>query len=456
MIGRILLSLVALAVAGFVALLLIDLWERYPQETAMADVNYDRGYPSRSINVVVPFPAGGPSDVVARVVTEQMGNILGQSMVIENVGGAGGTLGSARVAAAPSDGYTLLAGSMGSHVAAPVLTPNLKYDSERDFVPVGFTAQSPAVIVARKDFPASNLREFVDYLKQNGDRVKQAHGGIGASSHMACLLFTAQAGVKPSLVAYRGTAPALNDLIGGHVDFFCEQVVSVAPQIAAGTIKAYAVSSSERLPVLPDVPTAKEAGLDYQMSIWAGIFAPKGTPNPIVNKLAAALDKSLDDAVVKAKVTELGGSIPPKSERTPAKFSGFVKAEIERWSPILKAASGETGTAGQSTPAVQSGPASQSGPAGPPGPPGHPGPSGQPGPPGDRGPPGPPSLRIMSVPCNATSCATRCNPDEVLWMAYCGSARFPAAYPNDGSATCRGRAPANNPLVVACVKSSLP
>src|SRR3989440_9267013 len=182
------------------------------------------GYPVRAITVVVPFPAGGPSDVVARVVTEQMGSILGQSMVIENVGGAGGTIGSARVAAAPSDGYTLLAGSMGSHVAAPVLTPNLKYDSERDFAPIGFTAQSPAVIVARKDFPANNLRQFVDYLKQNGDRVKQAHGGIGASSHMACLLFTAQAGVKPSSVAYRGTAPALNDLIGGDVRFFFEQI----------------------------------------------------------------------------------------------------------------------------------------------------------------------------------------------------------------------------------------
>ena len=253
-----------------------------------------------------------------------------------------GTLGSARVAAAPSDGYTLLAGSMGSHVAAPVLTPNLKYDPERDFAPIGFTAQSPAVIVARKDFPADNLRQFMDYLKQNGDRVKEAHGGIGASSHMACLLFNAQAGVKPSLVAYRGTAPALNDLIGGHVDFFCEQVVSVAPQIAAGTIKAYAISSSERLPTLPDVPTAKEAGLDYQMSIWAGIFAPKATPKPIVDKLAAALDKSLDDPGVKAKVAELGGSIPPKSERTPAKFSRFVNAEIARWSPVLKAAGTET------------------------------------------------------------------------------------------------------------------
>src|SRR4029453_17308647 len=252
-----------------------------------------QSYPSRPITVVVPFPAGGPSDVVARIVTEQMGKILGQSMVVENVGGAGGTIGSARVAAAAADGYTLLAGSMGSHVAAPVLTPNVKYDSERDFVPIGFTAPPPAVPVRRKDFPAKDLREFVDYLRTNGDRVKQAHGGIGASSHMACLLFTTQAGVKPSLVAYRGTAPALNDLIGGHVDFFCEQVVSVAPQIAAGTIKAYAVSSSERLPTLTGVPTAKEDGLDYQMSIWAGIFAPKGTPKPIVDKLAAAPDKNL-------------------------------------------------------------------------------------------------------------------------------------------------------------------
>ena len=341
MIGRTLISLVAVAFAGFMGLVLVGLWDRRSQDTATEGLGetIERSYPSRPINVVVPFPAGGPSDVVARVVTEQMGNILGQSMVIENVGGAGGTIGSARVAAAPSDGYTLLAGSMGSHVAAPVLTPNLKYDSKRDFAPIGFTAQSPAVIVARKDFPADNLREFVDYLKRNGDQVKQAHGGIGASSHMACLLFTAQAGVKPSQVAYRGTAPALNDLIGGHVDFLCEQVVSVAAQIAAGTIKAYAISTSTRLPTLPDVPTAKEAGLDYQMSIWAGIFAPKGTPKPVLAKLADALDKSLDDPGAKAKIAELGGSIPPKSERTPAKFSRLVQEETARWSPILKAAS---------------------------------------------------------------------------------------------------------------------
>jgi len=297
-----------------------------------------QGYPLRPITVVVPFPAGGPSDVVARIVTEQMGKILGQSMVIENVGGAGGTIGSARVAAANPDGYTLLAGSMGSHVAAPVLTANVKYDSERDFVPIGFTAHAPAVIVARKDFPAKDLREFVAYLQQHGDGVKQAHGGIGSSSHMACLLFASAAGVRPSLVAYRGTGPALNDLIGGHVDFFCEQAVSVAPQIAAGTIKAYGISSGERLAVLPKVPTAKEAGVNYQMSIWAGIFAPKGTPKATIDKLAVALDQALDDPAVQTRLADLGGSLPSKGERTPAKFSSFVKAEIARWSPVLKAA----------------------------------------------------------------------------------------------------------------------
>jgi tripartite-type tricarboxylate transporter receptor subunit TctC len=296
-------------------------------------------YPSRAITVVVPFPAGGPSDVVARIVTEHMGRTLRQQMVIENVGGAGGTLGSARVAAAQPDGYTLLAGSMGSHVAAPVLTPNVKYDSERDFEPIGLTAHSPAVIVARKDFPAKNVSEFIAYLKQNGDKVKQAHGGIGASSHMACLMFNQALGIKPTSVAYRGTAPAMNDLVGGHVDFLCEQSVSVAEQIAAGTVKAYVVSANQRLAALPDIPSAKESSINYHMSIWAGIFAPKGTPKEIIAKLSSALDKALDDPSVKKRLADLGGSSPAKQERTPASFARFVKAEIARWSPMLKAAS---------------------------------------------------------------------------------------------------------------------
>jgi len=307
--------------------------------SAMPVVAQAQSYPVRAITVVVPFPAGGPSDVVARIVTERMGRTLGRQMVIENVAGAGGTLGSARVAAAQPDGYTLLAGSMGSHVAAPVLTPNVKYDSERDFEPIGLTANAPAVIVARKDFPAENLKDFVAYLKENDEKVKQAHGGIGASSHMACLLFNQALGIRPTPVAYRGTAPAMNDLVGGHVDFLCEQSVSVAEQIKVGAVKAYVVSANQRLAMLPDVPSAKEAGINYQMSIWAGIFAPKGTPREIITKLAAALDKSLDDSLVRNRLAELGGSIPAKQERTPASFARLVKAEITRWSPILKAAS---------------------------------------------------------------------------------------------------------------------
>src|SRR5882724_4355742 len=305
---------------------------------AVATTIHAQDYPNHSVTVVVPFPAGGPSDVVARIVADQMGKVLGQTLVIENVGGAGGTLGSGRVAIAAPDGYTLLAGSMGSHVAAPVLTPNIKYDSARDFVPIGPTAHSPAVIVARKDFPAKDLKEFVTLLKSGGATLKQAHGGIGASSHMACLLFTLEIGAKPTLVAYRGTGPAMNDLIGGHVDFFCEQSVSVTEQAKSGAIKAYAVSAAARLASLPEVPAAKEYGINYLMSIWAGIFAPRDTPAPIVTKLADALDKALDDDGVKQRINNLGGSIPEKRERNPVAFDAYVKAEIARWAPVLKAA----------------------------------------------------------------------------------------------------------------------
>jgi tripartite-type tricarboxylate transporter receptor subunit TctC len=294
-------------------------------------------YPSRSITVIVPFPAGGASDVVARIVTNQMSKTLGQSIIIENVSGAGGTIGGARAAAAAPDGYTLLAAAMGSHVAAPVLTPNVKYDPRKDFVPIGITAHSPAVIIARKDFPAQDLKEFVAVLRQQGAAVKQAHGGIGSSSHMACLLFTAEIGAKPTLIAYRGSGPALNDLVGGHVDFMCEQSVSVADQVLAGSVKAYAVSARERLATLPDVPTAKEAGLNYEMSVWAGLFAPKGVPPKVIARLADALDNALDDTVVRDTLARLGGSIPAKAERNPAAFDRFVRSEIARWAPILTA-----------------------------------------------------------------------------------------------------------------------
>jgi len=298
-------------------------------------------YPTRSITVIVPFPAGGASDVVARIISNQMSKILGQPFIIENVSGAGGTVGSARAAAAAPDGYTLLAAAMGSHVAAPVLTPNVKYDPLVDFVPIGITAHSPAVVIARKDFPAQDLKEFVAVLRQQGGALRQAHGGIGASSHMACLLFTEQIGAKPTLVAYRGSGPALNDLLGGHVDFMCEQSVSVAETVLAGLVKAYVVSAPERLAMLPNVPTAKEAGVDYEMSVWSGLFAPKGVAPEVTAKLADALDKALDEPVVGETLAKLGGSIPAKAERNPASFDRFVRSEIARWAPILAATRAE-------------------------------------------------------------------------------------------------------------------
>jgi tripartite-type tricarboxylate transporter receptor subunit TctC len=274
---------------------------------------------------------------------EGMSKALGQNIVIENVGGAGGTVGTGRVAAAAPDGYTILAASMGSHVAAPVLTPGIKYDSTKDFEPIGLTSHAPAAIVAKKDFPAADLKSFVAYVKANGEKVKQAHGGVGSSSHMACLLFTSQLGLKPNLVPYRGTGPALNDVVGGHIDFFCEQVVSVASSVKGGSIKAYGVSSKDPSPALPGVPSASKAGApNYQMSIWSAIFAPKGTPKDAVTKLADALNKALDDPAVSKRLVELGGTVPAKSERGPANLANLLKSEIVRWNPILREAAAKT------------------------------------------------------------------------------------------------------------------
>ena len=300
-------------------------------------------YPSRTVAMIVPFPPGGPSDVVARIIAEGMSRVLNQTIIIENVGGAGGTIGTARVAAATPDGYTLLAAGMGSHVAAPALTPNLRYDSTKDFEPIGLISNAPVAVVARKDFPAKDIKEFIAYVKAQGDSVKQAHGGIGSASHMACLLFTSQLGLKPKLIPYRGTGPALGDLIGDHVDFFCEQVVSVAPAVKGKSIKAYVVSGDTRSSALPDVPSAKQAGIpEFQLSIWSAIFAPKGTPKDILAKLSGALDKALDDPAVGKRLADLGGAVPAPAERGPAHLETVLNADIARWEPVLKSAMAES------------------------------------------------------------------------------------------------------------------
>jgi len=305
--------------------------------SAFASPALAQTYPTHPITMIVPYPAGGPSDVVARIMADGMSHHLGQNVIIENVGGAGGTLGTGRAAEAPPDGYTVLAASMGSHVAAPAFYPNLKYDSTRDFEPIGLTSNAPAAVVARADFPAGNLKDFIAYVKANPEKVKQAHGGVGSSSHMACLLFTSQLGLKPQLIPYRGTGPAINDLIGGHVDFFCEQVVSVAPAARGGKIKAFVVSGNARSAALPDVPSAKEAGdPQYQFNIWSAIFAPKGTPKDAVDKLSNALSHALDEPAVQKRLADLGGSVPPAAERGPAYLGKLLRGDIARWKPILK------------------------------------------------------------------------------------------------------------------------
>jgi tripartite-type tricarboxylate transporter receptor subunit TctC len=297
------------------------------------------GYPERPIIAVVPFAAGGPTDVIMRLLGEHMGKTLGQALVIENSPGAGGTTAIARAAQASPDGYTIMIGNMGTHGAAPALYPKLKYDPRADFAPIGMAASTAIVIEARKDFPAENLGEFVAYLKAHGSQLNEAHAGVGSISFVACLLLHGLLGVTPTRLPYRGTSPALNDLVSGQVDYMCDQILNGISQVRAGSIKAYAIASPSRSPALPDVPTTREAGLpEFEVSAWNALFAPKGTPPEIVQRLNAALSSALDDSEVKKRLLDLGCSIPAPAERTPDALGRFVQQEVQRWTPLLQAA----------------------------------------------------------------------------------------------------------------------
>ncbi len=298
-----------------------------------------QAFPSKPVTMIVPFAAGGPTDIVARIVGEHMSKTLGQQVVIENVAGAGGTTGITRGKQATPDGYTIMMGHMGTHGAAPALYPNLRYDPTKDFEQIGLAAGTPIVIVAKKDFPAANLQEFMAYVKANTAKVNQAHAGVGSVSFTTCLLLSAQLAIKPTAVAYRGTGPALNDLVGGQVDYMCDQIVNLVEQINGGAIKAYAIATAERSPVLPNVPTTKEAGMpEYQVSAWNAVFAPKGTPKEVVAKLNAALSAALDDPATRKRLLDLGSVIPDQKGRTPEALADLVNSEVARWTPILKAA----------------------------------------------------------------------------------------------------------------------
>jgi tripartite-type tricarboxylate transporter receptor subunit TctC len=296
-------------------------------------------WPERPITLIVPFAAGGPTDVVARIVAENMSRTLGQQIVVENVAGAGGTTGTLRAAQATPDGYTLEMGHMGTHGAAPAVYPNLKYDPLKDFLPVGLAAGTPILVVAKKNFPAKDFKEFVAYLKAHGDKLNEAHAGVGSVSFTTCTFFNSLVGAKPTRVVYRGTGPALNDLVSGQVDYMCDQIVNLVPQIQGGTIRAYAVALPQRSPALPDVPTTKEGGLpEFQVSAWNAIFAPKGTPPEIVAKLSGALQKALDDETTRKRLLDLGADLSDKAARTPEGLRKLVESEVARWNKVLKSA----------------------------------------------------------------------------------------------------------------------
>jgi tripartite-type tricarboxylate transporter receptor subunit TctC len=295
-------------------------------------------YPSRPITMIVPFAAGGPTDIVARIVADNMSKTLGQQIVIENVVGAGGTTGATRAMRANPDGYTIIMGHMGTHAAAVALYPKLAYHPIKNFEPIGLAAGTPVLIVAKKDFPAKDLKEFAAYVKANADKVNAAHAGVGSVSFTSCLLLNSVLDVKPTAIPFQGTGPALNALLGGQVDYMCDQIVNLVPQIKAGNIKAYGIGTPERNPALPDVPTTKEAGLpQFDVSAWNALFAPKGTPKEALDKLSDALSKALDDEGVRKRLLDLGSDIPGPDRRGQAALNKLVDSEINRWTPVIKA-----------------------------------------------------------------------------------------------------------------------
>ena len=295
-------------------------------------------YPSRVITLVVPFSAGGPTDTVARMIAQPMSKTLGQTVIVENIGGAGGTIAAARVARANPDGYTIFLHHIGQATSA-TLYKNLTYNVLTDFEPIGLVTPVPMTIIARKDFPAKDAKEFITYVKANKDKITYGNAGIGAASHLCGMLFMSAIDTQFTTVSYKGTGPAMNDLLGGVFDFMCDQTTNTTGQIQSGKVKGYAVTSKKRVPSLKDLPTLHESGLkNFEVAVWHGLYAPKGTPKPVVDKISAALRVALKDATVKQRFAELGTEPEPADRATPASHRAHLKAEVEKWAPIIKKA----------------------------------------------------------------------------------------------------------------------
>jgi tripartite-type tricarboxylate transporter receptor subunit TctC len=296
-------------------------------------------YPRRSVTLIVPFAAGGPADVVSRIVAEHMSRTLRQQIVIENVVGAGGTIATTRTARATPDGYTIQTGHMGTHAVSVSLYPNLAYKPDVDFEAIGEMLVQPMVLLVRNDFAPKNLLEFASYAKANETKLNFAHAGVGSVSFTCGLLLNSIIGIHPTSVPFGGTAPAMQALLAGQVDYLCDAIVGAVPQVLGGTLKAYAVGTDSRNPAIPQVPGAREAGMpELQAAPFYGLFAPKGVPKPILDRLTEALDKALDDADVRRRLIELGCDIPDRPRRGQAPLAALVKREIARWTPIIKAA----------------------------------------------------------------------------------------------------------------------
>lgn len=295
-------------------------------------------YPSKPITIIVPFSAGGPSDVMARILADRMRTSLGQNIVIENVTGAGGSIGVTRAVRSPPDGYTISFGHLGTHVANGAIYP-LSFDLLTDLEPVALLPSNPMVIVSRNAIPANNLKELIEWIKASPRPVAAGTAGAGSGSHIAGVYLENIVGVKFSFVPYRGTGPALNDLVAGQIDIIVDQTSNSINQIRAGKIRAYAVTDSKRVPTAKDIPTVDEAGLpDFHMILWSGLWVPKGTPKPIIAKLSAATMEALAEPAVRKRFEELGLEVPPRNQQTPQALAARHKAEIEKWWPIIKAA----------------------------------------------------------------------------------------------------------------------
>jgi len=295
-------------------------------------------YPTKPLTMLVPYAAGGPTDTVARVVSQSMSKPLGQTVIVENKPSAGGILAPEQVKNSKPDGYTILIHHIGM-ATTPALYRQLRFNPLTDFDYIGLINDVPMTLIARANFPANNFKEFLDYIKKNKDKVSYANAGIGAASHLCGMLFMSAIETDILTVPYKGTAPAMNDLLGGQVDFMCDQTTNTTSQIKSGKVKVYGVTSAKRVPSLPEIPTLQEQGLKgFEVGIWHALYAPKGTPKPVLDKLVGALQDSVKDEGVRKKFADLGATTYPPDKATPAALQAHLKAEIDKWTPLIKKA----------------------------------------------------------------------------------------------------------------------